>query len=77
MKNDEEAYSDIVKLLKYQFDLTGKDVVRIGKHAAASGGFADVWEGALSRKHIAIKVARPRTPKPDSLALKVSSVSIS
>ena len=70
-KTNEEVYNDIVKLLKHEFDLTDKGVFPIGKYAVASGGFADVWEGTFREKHVAIKVARARTPKPDSLALKV------
>ena len=59
LKTDQGVYTHIVKLLQPDFDLTGKGVVRLGRYAVASGGFADVWEGSLNGKHVAVKVARP------------------
>ena len=66
----EAAYSDIINQLK-ELDLTDAGVIRIGNHATACGGFADVWQGVHGRKEVAIKVARASARKPDTLARKV------
>lgn len=43
---------------KSNFCLDGR-IFRLGDHATASGGFADVWEGLLDRRKVAVKVMRP------------------
>ena len=49
---------DIYKLtLSDKLNLTGR-VTRTGKHAAISGGCANVWEGEFEGEKVAVKVVR-------------------
>ena len=75
VQSGEEACDYLVQHLK-NFNLTGKRVRRIGKRPVAVGGFADVCQGAIGRKQVAIKVTRLSRPKPDIVAQKVNIINL-